>query len=390
MDHISQNTVIPRQLPNKDELLLAISNVSRGSSPVDTFGISNTFIFESRQLLVNSISLYETGYVDAAYYSLREAIEISTTIMYFNELSQKQRDDFIRKWKTKQHIDGYKTMLRDCESWGNNCSDLIHTIKSFKSQLIDLKKQLDKKVHKQGFDTFYSTFNVLKSEQEHNKRLQVETKEFIGYFKKTTGAVAIINLIFDPFPMLLLDEEIFYRIQLISEPFDPDFVNTYLGPYHIHKYKETELYRSVYKDVMNDYEKMNEPVYWARNIVPLIYPSELDKYAIQSHLLSKECKICISLFIECPVLMKIQVENDIVPYVRAHDPPLLSSSFPYEIISSKDKLSNVKIDDDYYSSMTIGGYHFILCHSEPLDSNKLNRLEAVIDSSSYLAMNKSG
>lgn len=39
---------------------------------------ANTFIMESVKLAVNAILLFEMGYFDCAYYSLRQSIEVAT------------------------------------------------------------------------------------------------------------------------------------------------------------------------------------------------------------------------------------------------------------------------------------------------------------------------
>ena len=53
--------------------------------------IANTFIFEAKYLVINAIKLYELGYFDCAYYSLREAIEISTIMVYLVDIPPKDR-----------------------------------------------------------------------------------------------------------------------------------------------------------------------------------------------------------------------------------------------------------------------------------------------------------
>ena len=52
------------------------------SGRMDIGGIGNTFIVEAEQQLVNAIELFEIGYFDCAYFSLRSAIDLSTTMVY--------------------------------------------------------------------------------------------------------------------------------------------------------------------------------------------------------------------------------------------------------------------------------------------------------------------
>lgn len=75
-------------IENKDEILWDIFNIEHSfSGRMDTPN-ANLFIMEAIQLIINSIELFEKGYFDCAYYSLREAIEVSTTIIYLSDLSE--------------------------------------------------------------------------------------------------------------------------------------------------------------------------------------------------------------------------------------------------------------------------------------------------------------
>lgn len=66
-------------LANKERYYLDLMNIEHSwSGRMDT-NIGNTFVMEAEQLLINAIELFELGYLDCAYYSLRSAVEISTT-----------------------------------------------------------------------------------------------------------------------------------------------------------------------------------------------------------------------------------------------------------------------------------------------------------------------
>ena len=57
------------------------------------------------------------------------------------------------------------------------------------------------------------------------------------------GIVAIMRLAIDPFPILLMDEEILYRcFDSITDPYSEKFVDTYIGETIVDEYKKTRFY----------------------------------------------------------------------------------------------------------------------------------------------------
>lgn len=80
-----------------------ISNIKFGlSMRVDNLNVySNIFIEEAAQLLINAIYLFEEGYFDCAYYSLRQSIETATTMVYLSDIpDDKMRAERFESWKT--------------------------------------------------------------------------------------------------------------------------------------------------------------------------------------------------------------------------------------------------------------------------------------------------
>ncbi|MGL4955501.1 MAG: hypothetical protein ACRC4Y_08515 [Cetobacterium sp.] len=76
----------------KHKYYIDLNNISESwTGRVDAL-FTNTFIQESVHLLVNSISLFESGYFDCAYYSLRQSLEVSTTMNYLLELNPEVRE----------------------------------------------------------------------------------------------------------------------------------------------------------------------------------------------------------------------------------------------------------------------------------------------------------
>ena len=112
-------------------------------------------------------------------------------------------------------------------------------IEEFKS----LNKRLNKYVHKQGFDNYY----VCNRHREKDK-LSNNIQEFKSYLKSCIGFVGFFRLFIDAVPILLLDEEIYLRLptMLMSDAYNIEFVNEYIGENIVSAYKKTSIYNGYY------------------------------------------------------------------------------------------------------------------------------------------------
>ena len=75
----------PLALKEKDSFLWATSEIEQsftGRIDILTSGL-HTFFLESSKLLRNSIKLYEDGIFDAAFYSVRSALELARIVAHF-------------------------------------------------------------------------------------------------------------------------------------------------------------------------------------------------------------------------------------------------------------------------------------------------------------------
>ena len=132
---------------------------------------------------------------------------------------------------------------------------------------------------------------------------------------------------------------------------------------------------------------MNEPVYWAKNICPVINVTEIEDYKKQAHLLEDKCKTCIAIFSLSDKIIKIQTEGDNIPYVLKQDPPILHNNLPYEWIHSikkNEKIVNEYINDHYYSAFTINDIAFYICHKTALSDSEIDSIENITSNATYL------
>jgi len=69
------SNLIPQQIPNKEKYYHDLTNIEQSWTGRIDVMLANTFIQEAAQLIVNAIALFEHGYFDCAFYSLRQSLE---------------------------------------------------------------------------------------------------------------------------------------------------------------------------------------------------------------------------------------------------------------------------------------------------------------------------
>lgn len=81
----SENLVLPKA----SDYFWDIENITWAQTGlIDAFG-ANRFFDEASQMIANSIFLFQKGFFDAAFYSLRQSIEISIGTTVSNSESRK-------------------------------------------------------------------------------------------------------------------------------------------------------------------------------------------------------------------------------------------------------------------------------------------------------------
>ncbi len=232
-----QENVRPLVLPNKEKFYLDLQNIEYSfSGRMDEVSI-NTFIMEAAQLLVNAMELFEMGYFDCAYYALRTAVDVSTTMVFLVDMPEAEQNKWVDKWKNTEDFPMQHQMVKSLFQSGYVLSDMKNNMSGFFDDAKKLSQRLNKYVHKQGFQHFYVSRNHCINQ---NKSQENFINNFEFYLKKCIGVVAVMRLAADPFPVLLMDNEILYRcFESITEPYSQDFVDEYIGVETIEKYKKT-------------------------------------------------------------------------------------------------------------------------------------------------------
>lgn len=375
IEHKENINIIPTSIPRKKEFYLDLINIENSFTGRLGVMFSNGFFQEATQLIINAITLYEKGYFDCAFYSLRQSLEISTTIVYIvDDDDEVNRDIEINKWKKVEKFPQQGQMLRKLEQRKKEYSELKEKMSLYFKDLEKTKQILNKYVHKQGYDKFYIyRYNQLRVNVKENKmRLDFENSLI-----KSIGAIAVFRLAIDPLPILLNDENIYNRIEpLLTEPYNDDFITKYIGQNHIKSYKKTKLYKSHYNYFIQ-LEEMSPAVI---NLVKYDYYDNKKKNEImeQKHLLNNNQLVVIELFgfsdkiafIHCIGGLQMYFSN-----VKSKRVQMSLDTGVFKDISKSSQKFNINYDEVFLSCFTKENEDYFIEHNEKFSENEINSLD---------------
>lgn len=289
------------EIPNEENYFEDLMNIEHSFSGRMDIPLANTFIMEAVQLVINSISLFELGYFDSAYYSLREAIEISTTIVYLSDMPDEERRKKMEDWKNTKYFPMQEKMLKQLYRYGIVISDMKEKMESFFDEIKNVNKKINKCIHKQGLRFFYVSRNHPINNKKDEK---VFIKNYVYFLEKTIGIIAVMRLAIDPYPVLLMDEEILLRcFDSITEAYESEFVEKYITNQTLEDYKKTDIYINHYNRHITE-EKKNYPVF---NIMKyqVIETTKRKDILSQIHLLDNVDKIATYIALISEKVIKV-------------------------------------------------------------------------------------
>ena len=276
----------PISLENKEyyyKLIYEISDSFTGKLiGGDLFHLANInlIIDELGQLLANSIELYEWGYFDNSYYSLRSANELATIMLDLSDKTDWAIKKNMESFLTKRYRKKRYQIINWLSEEGIVFKEVIDKMPNFKEEINELLDEINQVIHMSGRENLYSFRKNLDEDFHKNK-----FKQFKNHFLITIKILAIFRLIIDPFPLLLKEEEIYYRSpDLVISTFSEDLLNL-IGEKTIKEFKQTKSYISV-KNTILSFEKRNEFVnnFIIANYIDL---NHLDEIYSQKHLINK-------------------------------------------------------------------------------------------------------
>lgn len=231
-----RNLLVKNQLPEHDELLGTLRALIPTTGNLNEM-FCNIFFSESVELIKHAFFLYEDGYFDCAFYSLRQSIENMNNML----LSAVDAEKF-EIWKEKGRFPTDKA-VKDLLSQQNDAYNEIKTvIPEFFEEYNELLKKANKYIHKQGFDTFYVNNNTPNKENKDER-----TNLFLSFLKYAIGMMLIMNIALDPLSLALSDFEVDSHIPFdpMTEPIPIKIFEKYLSLDIIEKIKTTEHYTAI-------------------------------------------------------------------------------------------------------------------------------------------------
>lgn len=376
----------PVKIENKEyyySLIYEISESLTSGIIVDLFHSNkiNMIITEAGQSLANSIRLYELGYFDDAYYSMRSAIELATIMLDVGDNEYEKMVNNMNLFSNKEYRNFRASTLRYLKENGIEFRDVANKMPNFVNEINNTCIKLNSFVHKTGFDNFYGIRNYY-NENFHKKQLD----DFENNLISSIRIVAIMRLVIDPFPLLLADEEIYYRSpNIMTYPFNEKLLEV-MGEESIAEFKNTDVYKS-YEEELMKLEKRNQEV---NNVVMADYIdlNNLENIYLQKHLLNGHELKYVDIASCSEKIILIISDNGFSRYsTSSNTPEILCNHTDINLKDSSENF-NIKYDSIYVSILQHSKdkiseftgrinyiYIFHLKRFNKIEINKLNSLK---------------
>lgn len=362
------------KIENREQYALDIYTIEDTYTGRTDVQFANAFIYESTQLILNSICLFEQGFFDSAYYSLRQAIEVSTTMMLFSDLPTDEREQKRKDWSSLKKFPMQNQMIQYLEKNGSIFYDIKEKLSFFFEETKELMAKMNKIIHKQSFRYFYTIRNNAINADKYSK--EDFLNDYIYYLEKTIGIVAVMRLVVDPIPIILNDYEIYSRTgDMLSRMYPQEFIDKYIGKKVIDKYKDCKLYKEHYNMFIQN-EQMNE---FALNIVKDKYVDKTKKEEIekQYHLLEEHELYSAFLILNVDKVCKVHVWDGIQTYFsnkKSNRQKFKYSSRDFANFSKNKNKFNQVYDEAYISVINIKQNYF-LEHNEKFNKKEIMELK---------------
>lgn len=335
--HSSFYQVAPIDFPQGENYISDIEFLTMSSNGIIDAQIANMTLNESCMMLINAIKVFQMGFFDCAFYSLRQTIELSLSGIYLSSDKNK-----IKSWNNWEKGFEKATMIQELKKEDPDYKNIKEELSFYFKELRETQLEIDKYVHKQGFTTFYTYHG--RTADYHTKHIRKLQCDFERYLKECIGSVAIYRLVIDPLPLLLMDEDIDMRTpDFITEPFGARFIENYIPEDVVKAYKQTEIYKGYYDD-LSKREKQNDAVYalihWSS-----INREKLEDYSNQAHLLSLHDRLALIITILSPKVTNCYLMNGCLWYHTENE----SQRGRFSITFGNDYFQQFFHDDSNYN-----------------------------------------
>ena len=369
MKMIEQWNIKPLLLPKASEYLEDLSDLRFTDSGILTEVNPFFFINEACQLLANSVKIFELGYFDCAFYSVRQAIELSLSGLYLFS-----NPDKIKGWKNLEKGFELRTIVPELKLGKEEFSEIKELFSDFFERVEKEKKLMNKYVHKQGYKSLYYHYNSFNA---HGKpeRIALLTKDYETILHDTITAIALYRLVIDPYPILMLDDDIVPRMpDLMAESFSRSFVEKYISEEFVERYKESKLYKGFY-DYFKTLPIQNEAVY-ALIHWQLFERKDYDRIKEQHELLSLQDLEAVDLFMSSEKIGAVIIDGCIDYHceTKLKDTSLTVGDAYYAKVFEGKEDFNVAHKGDYISRVLLNESMTYLKHNAVLDKEEMSRI----------------
>ena len=371
---IEQWNIKPLSLPKASEYLEDLSDLRLADSGFLTEVNPFLFINEACQLLANSVKLFELGYFDCAFYSVRQAIELSLSGLYLFS-----NPDKIKGWKNLEKGFELRTIVPELKIGKEEFAEIKELFSGFFERIEKEKTLMNKYVHKQGYKSLYYHYNSFNA---HGKpeRIALLTKDYETILHDTITAVALYRLVIDPYPILMLDGDIMARMpDLMTESFSRSFVEKYISEEFVERYKESKLYKGFY-DYFKTLPVQNEAVY-ALIHWQLFERKDYDLIKKQHELLSLHDKEAVDLFMLSRKTGSVILDGCLIytSETKLSDSSLAIGDAYYSKIFEGQKNYNVAYKGVFISRVPLNDSMTYLKHSDVFTKEEIDNISSLCE-----------
>lgn len=369
LDDISMNKLHKFNLPDADEYIYAINNIQMATTGFINAMESNKFFAEACQMIINAIRLYQDGYFDCAFYSLRQSIELSIGTIFLNA-----NPDKYRNWNKLEKGFESGNMARYLADNEPTFKEVREKLCDYFDNLHELKKQIDKYVHKQGYKSFHISFQRVCGDLLIQKEKAL-LKLFEKSLRACIGAVAIYRLIIDPMPLVLSDENLMMRSgDFITEPYSIKFITEYIGEDIVEKLKTTQTYSDIESWLLAN-EKQNPTTFTLIHYQGFNRADFLE-LSSQLHLCSFYDRIAVGLFMCSTKILQVFLDGIFWYWSEVKSNriggPVMGASYYEDLFKNFSGDCNLPYDNVFISRFTLLDKVHYVEHNEVLSDEEIS------------------
>lgn len=379
IDDIRYRYLVKQTIENKEQLLRVIGNIDDSfTGRFDVISL-HSFFMESSNMLKNAIKQFELGFFDAAFYSVRSALEIARILVMLSNENAPIDSELYQKWVNIQKFPFDSGVQKKLTEANLVYKEIKDSFLDFFSEQKERLKKVNKYIHKQGYMTFYnqSVYNEFQ-----NKRLKDIKDLFIDFLNNSIIEVILLRLCIDPFPILLQDKSIMYKIhfQSMTSPFRESTID-FIGKELIEKYRETDYYK-MHLGMFCDNEILNEATY---NIINYDYYDQhrWEDVQKQLNLLSNNAVRAVLVFnlLECAT--QVYFFNGLLRYF-SNVPSFKKEEWSFNNknlldLKSKIKKINTNYDGVFLSYFVVGKEELWIVHNFKLTKNQIQDVNKLLN-----------